>query len=356
MTTRELWQNIMHYGEFDRMPVIHWTGWKETIWRWHKEGMPEGVNQHEYFQAVPHWTWIGGNLGLLPAFPEETIEETETYRTFRATDGVVQKHWKLKSSIPHYLDYTFKSAADWLEYKKRLQPDPARLGSDLDERIRRAENSGLPIAFGTASLMGWIRNWMGVENMSYLIHDHPDCYAEMVMTLSDLTCWTIDQVIPRMHTKPDLGFGWEDICGKSGPLVSPAVFDRFVAPGYRKIRARLDAYGVPLLGVDTDGMIEPLVPNWMAAGVNLQFPVEYGTWKATPEHMRKRFGKELRIVGGYNKLALERGRATIDQELERHIPLMKEGGLVIMPDHLITPDTPLDDYKYYLHRVRELRF
>jgi hypothetical protein len=27
-----------------------------------------------------------------------------------------------------------------------------------------------------------------------------------------------------------------------------------------------------------------------------------------------------------------------------------------MPDHLITPQTPLDDYRYYLDRVRALRF
>ena len=31
------------------------------------------------------------------------------------------------------------------------------------------------------------------------------------------------------------------------------------------------------------------------------------------------------------------------------------GGFIMMPDHLITPDTPLEDYKYYLNRVRELR-
>ena len=38
-------------------------------------------------------------------------------------------------------------------------------------------------------MMGWIRNWMGVENMSYLCTDDRDVYADMVMTLADLTCW-----------------------------------------------------------------------------------------------------------------------------------------------------------------------
>ena len=356
MTTRELWQNIVHYGEFDRMPVIHWAGWAETKERWVAEGMPPDVNEQEYFNAVRHWTSVGVNLGLLPAFEEEVLEDTDDYRIFRDGSGVVQQDWKHKSCIPHYTDFTFKSAGDWDDYKRRLQPDPARIPEDLSEKIREAEESGLPIAISSASMMGWLRNWMGVVNMSYLMHDAPDCFADVVDTLADLTCWGMDQVIPKMRTRPDLGFGWEDICGKSGPLVSPSFFDRCVAQGYRKVRERLEHYGIKLLGIDSDGMVEPLVQNWLDAGVNVQFPIEHGTWKATPEHMRERFGEELRIVGGFNKLVLEKGFAAIDEELERHIPLMKEGGLVIMPDHLITPDTSLENYKYYLERIRRLRW
>jgi uroporphyrinogen-III decarboxylase len=358
MTARELWQRIMHYETFDRMPVIHWTGWPETTERWQREGMPAGVDPHQYFSAVPMWTSVGAHLNLLPAFEEEVLEETPEYRIFRAGDGVVQQDWKQRSCIPHFIDFTLKTAADWPSYKERLQPDPQRIPENLDEQIRQADASGNPITVGTASMMGWIRNWMGVENMSYLMFDDPDCYADMVDTLAELTCWSLDQVLPRMQAlgvTPDMGFGWEDICGKSGPLVSPDVFERGVASGYRKIRSKLDEYGVHLYGLDSDGMVEPLLPNWLDSGVNVMFPLEPGTWGATPAHVRQRFGRELRIIGGYDKLALERGREAIDAELNRHIPLLKEGGLVLMPDHLITPGTPLEDYRYYLDKVRQLR-
>ena len=356
MTTRELWQNIMHYGSFDRMPVIHWTGWEETLERWYGEGLPRDANVHEFFGSEPHWTGIGANLGLYPAFREETLEETDEYRIFRDSSGVVLQDWKHKSCIPHYIDFTLKTAADWPEFKKRLQPDPDRIAPDIEQRLCSLESSDLPIAFGTASMMGWIRNWMGVENMSYLMYDDRDCYIDMVDTLAELTCWSIDQILPKAQVTPDLGFGWEDICGKTGPLVSPPIFDECVAPGYRKIRDKLEEYGVTLLGVDSDGMVEPLLPHWLDAGVNVQFPIERGTWKATPEDMRRKFGKELRIVGGYDKLALEKGRDAIATELQDRVGLMREGGFVLMPDHLITPGVPLDDYKYYLDLVRELRF
>jgi len=197
---------------------------------------------------------------------------------------------------------------------------------------------------------------MGVEGMSYLMYDDPDCYADMVNTIADLTCWSFDQLIPKMHTVPDMAFGWEDICGKSGPLVSPDRFERCVAQGYRKVRARLDHYGVKLLGIDSDGMVEPLLRNWLDAGVNVQFPIEIGTWNADPFQIRRKFGKELRIIGGFNKLVLEKGPAAIDAEIERRLPIMKEGGFVLMPDHLITPGTSIENYRYFLERMRVLRF
>ncbi|MFW5857635.1 MAG: uroporphyrinogen decarboxylase family protein [Planctomycetota bacterium] len=356
MTNRELFHEIMTYGDFDRMPVVHWTAWPETFERWHDEGLDPEANIHEVLGTRPHWCGVGANVNLYPAFEEEVLEETDEYRIFRDGEGVIKQDWKQKSCIPHYIDFTLKTADDWPEYKKRLQPDPGRIPENLDKQIENAEQSGLPIVIGTASMMGWIRNWMGVENMSYLMYDAPDCYAEMVDTISDLVCWGLDQVIPRMQTKPDLGFGWEDICGKTGPLVSPDLFVQHVAPGYRKIRNKLEEHGVDLLGIDSDGMVEPLAQHWLDSGVNVLFPIEPGTWGATPEHFRERFGKELRIIGGYDKLVLETDKPAIKAELEKHIPLMKEGGFMIMPDHLITPGTPLENYQYYIDLVRELRF
>jgi uroporphyrinogen decarboxylase len=356
MTTRELWLSIMHYGEFDRVPVIHWTEWPEARERWIAEGLPPDANEHDYFGAVPMWAGIGANLDIFPLFPEETLEDTPEYRVFRDGSGVVQKDWKTKSCIPHYTDFTLKSGREWPEYKKRLQPDPARLPENLEECIRSVETAGLPIVIGAASMMGWLRNWMGVVNLCTVACEEPDVLFDMVDTISDLVCWQLDEVIPRMTIKPDMGFGWEDICGKNGPILGPAQFQTSVAHGYRKIRACLDKHGVPLYGIDTDGFIEPLLADWFEAGVNVQFPVEIGTWQADPMALRRKFGRELRIIGGIDKLQLEKGSAAIESEIELRVPLMKDGGFIPMPDHLITPDTSLADYKHYLNCMRELRF
>ncbi len=46
MTYRDLFHQIMHYGTFDHMPVIHWAEWPETLSRWHTEGLPDGADVH----------------------------------------------------------------------------------------------------------------------------------------------------------------------------------------------------------------------------------------------------------------------------------------------------------------------
>ena len=354
MTTRELWLNIMHYKEFDRMPVIHWGGWGETRKCWIEEGIPEDIPEHEYFNASPLQYPVNVDVYLHPKFKEETIEETDEYIILRQQDGVIAQHWKNKSSIPHYIDFTLKDAGEWDDYKRRLQPDPIRVPVDLEEKITKAKAAECPIVIDTGSMIGWIRDWMGVENLAYLCYDNRDLLSEMVDTISNLVCWGLDQVLPKV--KVDCGWGWEDICFRSGPLISPAVFKKCVVPGYRKISNKLLQYGVELYVVDCDGLIDDLLPLWLEGGVNVMFPIEIGSWECEPRAFRQKYGRELRLFGGIDKIEIAKGPKAIDAEIARRIPLMKDGGFIPLPDHLIPPDVSLDNYKYYLERIRNLRF
>lgn len=354
MTSRNLFMDIMHYRSFDRMPVFHWTGWGETVARWRTEGLPEDISEHAFFNAAPLCSGIPVNLGLFPLFEEEILEENESWVIMRQNDGVIAQLFKGRSSIPHYIDYILKDPSNWEEYEKRLQPDPARLPDNLDETLAQLNASEVPVAMHTMSMVGFLRNWMGVENMAMASMVYPDFFARTVEVISDLVCWAIDQVASKVRI--DLGWGWEDICFKTGPLIQPDAFSRLCVPGYKKIAEKLRSHGCDLYLVDCDGLIDHLVPHWLDGGVNIMFPIEIGAWKADPMAFRKKYGKELRVFGGIDKLVLERGPEAIDAEIELRRPLMAEGGFVPLPDHLITPDTPLRNVQYYLECIRELRF
>jgi len=345
----------MHYDSFDQMPLQHWGGWDETRKEWLQQGLPEDIPEHEYFRVSPLNFELPVNIGLFPVFEEEIIEETAEYRIFRQWDGVIAEHRKKESSLPHFIDFTLKSTGrGWDEYKKRLQADPARIPADFKEQIARAESSNVPVSINTGSLIGWIRDWMGVEGLAYLVYDNRDLLEEMVNTITDLVIWGLERVLPKV--KVDVGWGWEDICFCSGPLITPSIFKEVAVPCYRRIADKLLEYGVDLYLVDCDGFIDDLIPHWLDGGVNVMFPAEIGTWQADPHVLRKKYGRELRIFGGINKHEITKGPAAIDAEINRRLPLMREGGFVPFPDHLIVPGTTLENYKYYLKRIGELKF
>ena len=357
MTCAQHILTLLNYGTSHTMPPTYMGAWSETHERWRREGIPEGMDEHAFFGVPSAWLPFGPDVGLFPKFEVEELEDCGDSTIYRDESGVVCKAMKSSSSIPHYIDYTLKTPEDWEKhYKWRLMPNDARLGvpGSLQADFERKRATGAAVTLFTGSLMGWPRDWMGVENLAYFINDYPDTFADMVDTISDLVCWAADQVLP--WAKVDYGFGWEDICGRCGPFVSPDAFRKFVAPGYAKIRAKLEQYGIHLYGIDSDGDVSALVGPWLDAGVNVFFPIEPGTWKADGMALRKKFGKEMRIIGHFDKMTLEQGRPAILAEFERLRPLMADGGFVLMPDHLITPGVALKDFQWYLEQLRALKY
>ena len=67
MTTRELWNQIMNYGEFDQIPAFHWGCWQETRERWVKEGLVDGTDEYAFFGAKGLPYSLQCDLSLLPA-------------------------------------------------------------------------------------------------------------------------------------------------------------------------------------------------------------------------------------------------------------------------------------------------
>ena len=154
--------------------------------------------------------------------------------------------------------------------------------------------------------------------------------------------------------KFDFAHFWEDICYKNGPLVTPAVFDEKVGPQYKRITTLLNQHGINIISLDCDGMIDSLIPTWLNNGVNTMFPIEVGTWNASIAPWRKKYGKELRGVGGMNKVMFSRDRKAIDAEIERLKPLIELGGYIPCPDHRIPPDAEWDNVRYYCDRMRKV--
>jgi len=71
--------------------------------------------------------------------------------------------------------------------------------------------------------------------------------------------------------------------------------------------------------------------------------------------MRRKFGKNLIIIGGIDKRALASGRKAIEEEVMKKVPyLLSQGGYFPAIDHSIPPDVPFENYLYYLELLRKI--
>lgn len=192
------------------------------------------------------------------------------------------------------------------------------------------------------SLYGWLRNWMGVEGISYLLHDDPALFGEMVRTAADCICGVLETTLRRGGVF-DGCMIWEDMCFNKGPLISPNHIRQFLLPHYRRIVEVLHRHGVPHVMVDSDGCMDLTLPLWLEGGIDVFLPFEIGTTGSDPVEYRWRFGPGLRLIGGFDKRIMAAGRRAIEAEVDRLAPLVAQGGFLPCCDHKVPPDVTLEN-------------
>jgi uroporphyrinogen-III decarboxylase len=355
MTPLERWRRTLHFGSPDHVPDYEFGYWDETLTRWHAEGLPPQVDTNEkadrYFGFDPT-THVPVDLGLIPPFKDEIVEETDEYRVVRDGTGVLSVQRKDgRSTIPKYLEFPLKTREDWADFKRRLDPKtPGRVGADIAQRRGSWRDRDIPLGVSIGSLFGWVRNWMGFEGVAVACVDDPEWIDEIIEHITVLVTDVLGRALEGVEL--DFGAGWEDMCYRSGPIISPAMFSEFMVARYKRITDLLKRHGADVVIVDCDGNIEQLVPLWLEGGVNAMFPVEVGAG-TDPAVLRSKYGREVLLLGGVDKRALIAGKPSIDAEVAKVAKLAEQGGFIPHVDHRVPADVSYENYLYYLRKKRE---
>lgn len=357
MTLRERFRRVMHYEKPDRLPDFEFGYRGETLSAWHGQGLPGEIDStakaYEYF-GIEHMADCPVQMALKPPLREHvTIEETDEYRIYTENVGVLCKVKKGggHKSIPQYLDFPLKGPEDWEWFREHLSAG-GRFPEDWDEALENCNESGRPVRVRIGSILGWLRNWMGFEDYAVATITRRDWIVEMMEDIAGMVVATLREAVDR-GLRPDVGAGWEDICFNSGPICDIRLFEEVAVPMYGRITDELKRGGCDIAYTDSDGDVKPLVPGFLRGGINCMFPAEVNAG-SDPVLMRERFGRELRMMGGVNKLKLAGGRDAIERELLRLLPAVEDGGFIPHCDHLCPPDVKLEDYKFYLDLKREM--
>lgn len=361
MTHRERLLRTLRFETVDRVPDYEFGAWDQTINRWHKEGLPQeyagvwgAINSYFHTDDTEYGPSPWVNIGLLPGFEYKVLEEKGDHITIQDGDGAIAEMIRpeLGASIPRYIKYAIETRKDWEKIRdEKLNPDtPGRIPNNLDELCKKTLDADYPIGLGCGSLYGWLRNWMGVENISIAFYEDPDWVEEMMEHLTWMRLKLFEPLAGKC--KIDLGHWWEDMCYNKGPLISPKLFAKYMVPRYKRITDFLrNECGCEFNMLDSDGNIHELVPLWLEGGINVMFPVEAAHTDAYK--ISDQFGKKVPMRGYFDKRALIAGKDAIDKEFKRLEPLLKRGGYIPHTDHLVPPDVSWENYKYYRQRKCE---
>ncbi|MBM7582069.1 uroporphyrinogen decarboxylase [Caldicoprobacter guelmensis] len=356
MTDRERFNNQMHYKPFDRCFNMEFGYWDENFKEW-SIFVENGITNNreaDIFFNFDRIEVISGNVWMSPPFESRVVEETETTKILINSDGLLAEVPKDgHDTIPHFIKSSIVTPEDWKRCKEeRFRRDDPSRKVDI-EALKKAHppDRDYPLGVNTGSMIGKIRDMLTFEGLAYACYDYPDMVEDMVETCCVLVEDFLDQVLP--HFDFDFAAGWEDICFKNGPIVSIDFFKNVVVPRYKRIHKKLKEAGIDIWYVDCDGDVRPLLPYFLESGINCLFPFEVNSC-CHPKELLDKYGKDLRIMGGVDKMVLAQGKEAIKEYLESLVPLVERGGYIPFCDHRCPPNVKPEDYLYYLDLKEEL--
>jgi len=354
MTSRERMIAYATGKPVDRIPFINqWGPWEETVRRWRQQGMKGDDEWYTKFGYDSGGIDAGVDFEMCPRFERQTIDQDDEHITFRDEHGVLQRARQDGTSMSEWLDYPVKDRKTWEEHKWRFDPDTAeRFPADWTQRARELKNSDemVHVCFYPYGFLAGARTMMGAETCLIKMASEPDLIDDINETLCNLWCALLARMFEE--TRVDAIYAWEDMAGKNGSLISPAMFRRFLTPYYRRIMDLADRHGVKLRMVDSDGLMHELTPLFLEAGLTCVFPYEVQAGNDLPYLFSQ--NPDLCALGHIDKRAPVHGTAAVDAEIERIKSILPLGRYIPHMDHGVPPDVPWDNYQRLVWRWKEL--
>jgi len=322
-----------------------------------EEWEEQGATQDELnFSAFPYRCerrgFLSINTGRDGGFPEIFIEETDEFQLFKDPLGRLMKLSKGYATLPLPQNYPVKTIDDWLKIKPWYRFTPSRFSKHWEDEATRYRLEDRVICVSIPGGFDEIRQLIGEEMLCLAFYDKPDLIHEILNTMSETAFQVLEFATQKVEI--DLLFIHEDMAGKSGPMIGPNLVREFILPYYKKIWSLLQERGASLFDQDSDGDMNVLIPVFLEAGINCMHPMEPAA-NMDIVKIRQKYGSQLAFYGGINKHILRQNKEDIMKELEYKIPpMVKSGGCALALDHRIPNGTPLENYRFYIHKSWEI--
>ena len=356
MNTRERFVNVLTGREADRVPFMKVFGGTNAVhahWEVEYPGIGECIDELLGFEGTYRgWGITRVNMDPSDLGPPEILGETDGIIVRRLGDGTVEQIHRGGDYRRHTVEWPVHTMRDWEAYRERhLDPDdPSRFPSDWDDRVKEYKDRDYPLQLTHRGVYGFARERMGDVNLAYAFYDTPDLVHAMMEYYTEFAIELWEKQTAEVEF--DLIECWEDMASKNGALISPAMFDEFMAPCYRRIAEFAREHGIEIILVDSDGLIENLTGSMLEAGVNALYPYEVLAGNDVGRVLDRY--PTVGIIGGLRKEAMYEGKEAIDGEMEKARRWIEKGRYIPGPDHFVLEKAGFSDYRYFMESLREV--
>jgi len=373
LNERERYRETLTFGKPDKVPFS--PGWprESTLRAWRQQGLPEGVDWYAYLmeqlgiayqkrsEDLPN---LDAAFKMIPTFEEKVLEHRDGHYIVQDWMGAI-------TEISDEYDVTYiRTAKDFVTRKWHRFPvrdrqewqekmawrydpnQPGRLPGDFDAVVEKLNRRETVFQITIPGPFWQMREWCGMEDLCMLMHDDPGFVQEMASTWQAFVLRVLDPILARVQ--PDIVMVNEDMAYKLHSMISPRMARKFLLPAWQEWTALLSSAGCPVIGIDSDGYAAELLPLWIEAGFNCNFPMEVAAGNDIVL-ARRTFGKQMAFIGGIDKRAIAAGGDVMRREVLRVVPpLLEEGGFIPGCDHGVPPDISWPNFLEYSRLLAEL--
>ncbi|MBQ6823285.1 MAG: hypothetical protein IJP27_01400 [Clostridia bacterium] len=350
LTSRERMLRTYRRQEIDRMMMLD-KPWAGTLARWYREGLPAGTDWQDYFGFD---RMVRVRPDNSPRFEKKILEQNERYTIHTTQWGTTQKKFTELDSTPETLNYYYDCPEKWQEAKARMMEyHEDRIPWDYLKKNAplwkaRGDFRQLVLWFGfdvTHSHM------VGTENVLIGMYDDPEWITDMFDTYLTTSLDLCQRILDAGYEFD--GIMWYDDMGYKGTtFFSPEQYRELLKPFHKRAIEWAHERGL-VTELHSCGYIQPLVPDLCEIGLEMLNPLEIKAGM-DPFFLKKTYGDKLAFHGGINAQLWDRPELVL-AEMERIIPVMKEGGgYVFASDHSIPNSVSFETMKQIADLAKKL--
>ena len=234
---------------------------------------------------------------------------------------------------------------------KYVMPDPPVLDLNKVSIAKNYQDAGYAFVFGEHFGNGFFQSGpvvYGFQQWLSMLITEPERVEAFNEKLLERKIKHWENVFSVYGDTIDVICEADDLSTQHGPFVSKAVFNRLIAPYYRRLYDYIHSHSKAKVFLHSCGAVSSLIPSLIDLGIDILNPVQITAENMDPVMLKREFGRDIVFWGGgiATQTTLPHGTPQqVRDEVKRNIDIFaKDGGFIFTPVHNMQQDIPIENF------------